>query len=273
LKIINGNQFIIKESKMGIKKFLSWAGMLFVGVLAFSACHKDSYYIDTGLHKAEYNGTVMDYLEQNQYHLFDSLCKVIRLAGMEDVFQNDSITFFAPADTCILSSVSYLNQQLLLKGKDTITSLEQLPASFWKKELSLYLFKGVHRLKDYPQIDPLAMQVYGGQYYSSYGGKVMNIGVFFNDVNGVKYAGYRQLVLGYFSGETPPAFLPYLIPVASSDINPYNGIVHVLQYTQTVMYLDPDSDETNQIILPVYFGFQPYEFVQDALAAGIDYSK
>jgi len=267
------NQFNIKDSNMNIKKIIGCVGMVITFGLVVTSCHKDDYYIDTGLHKAEYNGTVMDYLEQNQYHLFDSLCKVIRLAGMEDVFKNDSITFFAPADTCILSSVAYLNAQLLLKGKDTITGLDQLPASFWEKELSMYLFKGVHRLKDYPQIDPLAMQVYGGQYYSSYGGKVMNIGVQFNDVNGVKYAGYRQLMLGYFSGETPPDFLPYLIPVASSDINPFNGIVHVLQYTRVVTLTNTDSDETNQLVLPVYFGFEPYEFVQNALAAGIDYSK
>ncbi|SDZ96625.1 hypothetical protein SAMN05192529_10567 [Arachidicoccus rhizosphaerae] len=258
---------------MCIKKFFGWLCLVVIAAAGFSACHKDDYYIDTGLHNAKYEGTVMDYLENNQYHLFDSLCKVIRLAGMEDIFTNDSITFFAPADTCIKSSVEYLNQQLLLKGKDTVTSLAQLPASFWKKELSLYLFQGVHRLKDYPQIDPLAMQVYGGQYYSSYGGKVMNIGVYFNDVNGVKYAGYRQLMLGYFAGETPPDFLPYLIPVASSDINPYNGIVHVLQYTQKVIYYSSDSDDALTTLLPVYFGFEPYQFVQDALAAGIDYGE
>lgn len=258
---------------MCIKKYLAGFGFIIMGALLFSACHKDDYFIDTGVHKAQYEGTVMEYLEQNPHHLFDSLCKVIRLAGMEDIFQKDSITFFAPADTTILSSIAQLNQQLLLKGKDTITRMDQIASSVWKRELSMYLFKGVHRLKDYPQIDPLAMQVYGGQYYSSYSNKVMNIGVYFSDVNGVKYAGYRQLMLGYFSGETPPDFLPYLIPVASSDINPYNGIVHVLQYTQTVIYKEPDSDDITEVILPVFFGFEPYDFAAEAIAAGIDYSK
>lgn len=241
-------------------------------VAMISGCKKNDYFIDTGLHKADYNGTVMEYLEQNPHHLFDSLCKVIRLAGMEDVFNNDSITFFAPADTCIMASVATLNQSLLLKGKDTVTDLGQIDASVWKRELSLYVFKGVHRLKDYPQIDPLAMQVYGGQYYASYSGKVMNIGVYFQDVNGVKYAGYRQLVLGYFSGETPPDFLPYLIPVASSDIHPKNGIVHVLQFTQKVIYVNENGDQTTEVF-PVFFGFQPYDFVTEAIAEGIDYSK
>lgn len=240
-------------------------------VLIGGACHKDDYFKDTGLHKADYNGTVMEYLEQNPYHMFDTLCKVIRLAGMEQVFQNDSITFFAPADTCILSSIQLLNEQLKLDGKDTVTQISQIPAAVWKKELSQYIFKGVHRLKDYPQLDPLVMQVYGGQYYSSYSGKVMNIGVYFNDVNGVKYAGYRQLMLGYFSGETPPDFLPYIVPVASSDIHPYNGIVHVLQYTQKFIYQQGDSEDYTVTTIPVYFGFAPYSFISEVLEAGINY--
>lgn len=258
---------------MCFKKFLNCWMLVFTAGMLFTACHKDDYFIDTGIHKAQYDGTVMDYLDQNPYHMFDSLSKVIRLAGMEKVFDSDSITFFAPADTCIQSSIAYLNYELQLKGKDTVTRLEQIPASVWKKQLSMYLFKGVHRLKDYPQIDPLAMQVYGGQYYSSYTGKIMNIGVYFNDVNGVKYAGYRQLMLGYFPGETPPDFLPYMIPVASSDINPYNGIVHVLQYTQKIIYQEAGSDDYEEVILPVYFGFSPFDFAAESIAAGIDYSK
>lgn len=257
---------------MLLRKFFILGSLLCIAVTMISGCKKNDYFIDTGLHKADYDGTVMEYLEQNPHHLFDSLCKVIRLAGMENVFNHDSITFFAPADTCIMASVATLNQSLLLKGKDTITNLAQIDPAVWKKELSLYLFKGVHRLKDYPQIDPLAMQVYGGQYYSSYGGKVMNIGVFFQDVNDVKYAGYRQLVLGYFTGSTPPDFLPYLIPVASSDIHPKNGIVHVLQFTQKVIYFNDDGDQTIEIF-PVFFGFQPFDFVTEVIAQGIDYSK
>ncbi|HEU0227792.1 MAG TPA: hypothetical protein VFQ86_08645 [Arachidicoccus soli] len=225
-------------------------------LLVLSSCQKQKYYYDTGLSKAAYNGTVMDYLENNPYHLFDSVVKVIKLAGMENVFQSDSITFFAPADTCIYASIANLNSQLVSRGKDTISDLAQLSPEFWKEEISLYLFSGVHRLKDYPQIDPSNMQVFPGGYYPSYNGKVMHVGVIFNTVNGVQYAGYRQLMIDYFTGSTPPTgYLTWQTLVASSDINPSNGIVHVLQYPSH------------------FFGFNPSDFANEAIAKGIDYTK
>lgn len=257
---------------MGLKKIFYLILIIVSTGLFVSGCKKNDYFLDTGLHKADYDGTIMEYLEQNPHHLFDSLCKVIRLAGMEDVFNNDAITFFAPADTTILSTIHELNMSLLVKGKDTITDLSQVSSEVWKKELSLYIYKGIHRLKDYPQLDPAAMQAYGGQYYQSFNGKVLNIGVVFSDVNGVKYAGYRQLCLGYYPGETPPDFIPYLIPVASSDIHPKNGIVHVLQFTQTLHYTNTEGEEREDTF-PVYFGFLPFDFISEAIAKGIDYSR
>jgi len=217
-------------------------------------CQKDQYYVDSGISSAKYDGTVLDYLQDNPYHLFDSVIKVIKLAGMENTFKSDSITFFAPSDTCIAASISYLNFQLAQKGKDTISNLNQLPAEFWRKELSLYLFKGLHRLKDYPQVDPDNLQVFPGGYFPSFGGKVMHVGVIFNTVNGVQYAGYRQLMINYFTGSTPPAgYLTWETLVASSDINPYNGIVHVLQY--------PSHK----------FGFSEFDFANEAMAVDISY--
>lgn len=240
-----------------MKKCIPILILIAVGITVFQSCQKQKYYYDTGLAKAKYNGTVLQYLQNNQYHMFDSLTKVIKLAGMEDVFQNDSITFFAMADTAIQYSVRFLNSYLALQGKDTISDLSQLSQSFWKQELSLYLFDGVHRLNDYPQIDFGNLVVYSGGYYKSYGGKVMNIGVVYNSVGGVQYQGYRQLYLNYFSGDVPPATFIYTVPVASSDINPTNGIVHALQFT------NPTDGSTQ------YFGFDPIDFMNQAVATGL----
>jgi len=222
-------------------------------LIVLGSCQKNDYYVDSGNSNAKYNGTVLEYLQNNPYHLFDSVVKVINLAGMDDIFKTDSITFFAPADTCIAASISYLNFQLAQKGKDTISNLNQLPKEFWRKELSLYVFKGLHRLKDYPQVDPKNLQVFPGGYFPSFDEKVMHIGVIFNDVNGVQYAGYRQLMINYFSGTTPPAgTLLWETLVASSDINPNNGIVHVLQY-------------------PFHkFGFSEFDFANEAMAGEIN---
>ena len=224
--------------------------ILSVGVM-MTGCKKQQYYFDTGVANAKFNGSILQYLESNQYHMFDSLVKVIKLAGMEDVFQNDSITFFAMADTAIQTSIMFLNSNLALQGKDTISDLAQLSPAFWQQELSLYLFTGVHRLNDYPQIDFGNLLVFGGGYYKSYGSKIMNIGVVYNSVGGVQYEGYRQLYLTYFAGDVPPPTFTFDVPVASSDINPTNGIVHALTYA-------------NQ-----YFGFNPSDFTNAAIAIGI----
>ncbi len=199
--------------------------------IAFQRCQKQKYYYDTGLANAKYDGDILQYLQNNQYHMFDSLVKVIGLAGMNDIFEKDSITFFAMADTAIRHSVQFLNTALDAQGKDTITDLAQLSPAFWKEELSLYLFVGIHRLSDYPQIDYSNLVAYGGGYYKSYGEKVMNIGVVYNSAGDVQYQGYRQLYINYFSGDVPPSAFIYSVPVASSDINPTNGIVHALQFT------------------------------------------
>lgn len=244
---------------------------LFIAALVISfcsitgvGCQKDKYFHNSGTHEADYNGTIFQYLQNHQYNQFDSLCKVIQLAGMENVMQNENITFFAPPDTTIKSSIRQLNSHLFRIGRDTITNLSQLSSEFWKKQLSYYVFAGERRLKDYPQLDPGLLQTFPGQYYDSYQGKKMLIGVIFNNAGGVKYAGYRQLVISYFSGIIPPTgALPYANLIASSDIHPKNGIIHALQYTNIRVGTGASIRNT------LYFGFNQTDFINDALQIGL----
>lgn len=234
--------------------------------LAIAGCKKKDYFIDSGRHSADYNGTVLQYLKNHSLRQFDSLTKVIRLAGMENVFENESITFFATPDTMINRSVKALNQNLFSLGRDTISDLSQLKPAFWKKQLSMYLFKGERRLKDYTQVDPGMLQTFPGQYYQSYDGKTMLVGVIFNDAGGVRYAGYRQLMISYFSGNVPPTgVLPYVNMVASSDIHPTNGIIHALQWSNERL-----GTGSNRLNTP-YMGFSENDFITDAKQIGLDF--
>ncbi|MCF3111792.1 hypothetical protein LL912_23595 [Niabella sp. CC-SYL272] len=241
-------------------KRIQLLSMYILGIAAMvcmTGCKKDSYYEDKGIIDPKFNGTVIQYLQSNRYHLFDSLVRIIKLSGMENVFQNEQITFFAPADPSIINSLQTLNSYLLSQGRDTISNLAQLHPDFLKQQLSKYLFKGMRRLSDYPQLDPNNFRVYGGQYYTSYMGKNMLIGAVFYDAGGVQYAGYRQLYIGYPEGDTPPAGrLPDIFRVATTDINPTNGIVHALNYSDAF-----------------FFGFSPNDFVVSAQNYGFDYSK
>jgi hypothetical protein len=215
-------------------------------------CQKKDYFTNTGKHTPNYQGTVLDYLKSKP-QMWDSLTKVIRIAGMEDVFKNEKITFFAPADSCISGTIRILNSYLYLYGKKPVTRLEQIKPEVWKAQLSRYLFKEARSMNDYPQLDPGNLSAYPGQIYSSYLGDIMNVGVIYNDAGGVKYAGYRQMMISYIPSKSAPRDFNSWYPelVASVNVAPTNGYVHVLNYRFH------------------YFGFDPVQFCIMALEKGI----
>lgn len=219
-------------------------------MLAFVACQKTDYYKDSGIHDPNFKGTVMQYLESKPEY-FDTLVQVIKLASMEDVFSKDEITFFAPSDSCFAQSLKVLNQSLLMNGRDTIKELGQINPQVWKNELSMYIFRGKKLLNDYPQLDLNKIAVFPGQSYESYAGRAMNIGVVYNNAGGVEYSGYRQLVISFIPSLAAPRDGWVNAFVASSNIQPTNGVVHVLRFQDH------------------YFGFDPSDFAQNAIDQGI----
>ena len=224
-----------------------------------TGCKK--YYLETGVHDAKYNGNIMQYMEEKK-PFFDSTLTVIKLAGLADVISKENITFFAPPSGSIFKSIKRLNIELRVTGKDTVSQLSQIKPVVWKTILSQYIFKGANRLKDYPQRDTLSYLAYPGQGYTSYGGRIMNVGVIFNDavvynasgaeISRVSYAGYRQLYLAYIPDLSNPQVSLVNIPVATSDIQPTNGVLHVLNK------------------LKHNFGFNTNVFIEQAISAGIN---
>jgi hypothetical protein len=212
-------------------------------------CQKD-YFIDTGVHKAKYDGTILNYF-QDKPVLFDSLVMVIKAAGMDDTYNNENVTFFAPTNTTIFKAIKSLNENLRTNGRDTVSKIAQVKASVWKEMLSLYTFKGSYLLKDIPQVDTLALNAFPGQGYTSYGSRPMNIGVFYNDASGVKYVGYRQLILSFIRDFSNPKTDLINAVVATSDIQPNNGVIHVIRGSSH------------------FFGFESSRFIAAAISAGI----
>src|SRR5688500_2473587 len=171
--------------------------MLFlVALLALTTCKRDTYYRDGGKAKAEFDGTMVEYLKSNPV-LFDTIARIVQLEGMEGNFTDEEFTFFAPDDEVIKRTIGTiytggLNSFLYYAGKDTVKSLSNIDSLIWKKYLQRYMFRGSNRLKDYPQVDFSLITVFPGALFYSYSGTVSNIGVEFGDVNGIKYIGYRQ---------------------------------------------------------------------------------
>ena len=204
-----------------------------------SACKKE-YYFDTGLSNPKFEGNMLQYFDRNP-KLFDTLSKVIRLAKLESYFTDSTMTFFAPADSSIRKTFQYVNSNFRSAGMDTLQNLESLDPEFWRNILLIYMFRGKKGIEDYPQLDFSNLYSFPGSYVSNIGGGVMNIGTFFTDARGLKYKGYRRLYLNYVPSEASPLQNWITGPVATCNIQPTNGYIHVLIYPTH------------------YFGFDPYQ--------------
>ena len=234
-------------------QFKKTGAVIFLTVMVMAVGCKKDYYTDTGLHTPNFNGNVLQYL-QSKPGYFDSVLKVIHFAGMEDVFKNENITFFAPADSCINRTIEMVNFYLTIQGRPVVHKLEQIKPEVWRRQLSRYIFKEKKSMNDYPQLDPGNLSAHPGQIYASYDGLLMNVGVIYDDAGGVKYAGYRHLQLSYIPSASAPRDYAswYSVDVASVNVAPTNGYVHVLRYPLH------------------YFGFEPNQFIEDAMSKGID---
>ncbi|GAA4306820.1 fasciclin domain-containing protein [Mucilaginibacter gynuensis] len=229
-------------------------------LLALNSCKRDGYYEDGGKANPNFNGDMLAYLESKPVP-FDTIAQIVKLAGLEETFRTSEFTFFALDDDVIKrtigdkNDVGSLNWQLFFVGKDTVKALSDINPLIWKKYLQRYMFTGVNRLKDYPQIDLGLQSLYPGGLYYSLSGTVCNIGAVYNDVNGVKYLGYRNLSLSYVYDLSNPDDKSNPIKISSSDIKPKNGIVHTLSFSFG------------------YFGFNPNDFMLEVYNSGLTTSN
>ena len=146
--------------------------------------------------------------------------------------------------------VDYLSKKLYFTmGEDSVRDLRQIKPEVWKEFLSMYVIPGKYCLKDIPQLDTAAVSAYPGGAYYSLAGKPMNMGVVYYDASGVKYAGPRQILYSYVNDFASMDMINAY--VASCDIQPFNGVVHVIRFTNH------------------NFGFDRDVFVQKAIGAGI----
>ena len=231
--------------------------IVFAGfLLVFTSCKRDEYYKDGGKAKADYPGDMLQYL-QDKAVPFDTIAQIIKLAGMENTFRKTDFTFFAPDDDVIKRTIGNnktdgsLNKFLFDSGRDTVKKLSDIDSTIWKKYLQRYMFKGINKLKDYPQIDLTLQNQYPGALYYSYSGDVLNIGVIYGDANNVKYIGPRTLVIGFIYDINNAENAVFRTNISSSDIKPTNGVVHTLQYNAA------------------YFGFNPSDFYEEIYFAGL----
>ncbi len=197
---------------------------------AMASCKQDEYFDDGGRAKAQFSGTILEYLQSKP--TLDTVAQIIKLAGMDSIFNKEEITFFAPTDEVIRRTIGSLtagglNKELFTLGKDTVKTLSDIDPAIWRKYLLRYVLKGRYQLKDFPQIDYDLKQLFPGAFYYTYTKDVVNVGVVYNSANNVKYIGYRQLSYCFLPDASNPTNF-VAAAVATSDIQPQNGLLHVL---------------------------------------------
>lgn len=225
-------------------------------LLVLMGCKKDNYYQDGGKANADFPGDMMQYLEAKPVP-FDTIAQIVKLAGLEETFHKTDFTFFALDDDVIKRTIGNaktfgsLNDFLFRANRDTVKQLSDIDPAIWQKYLERYMFRGINRLKDYPQIDLTLQNQYPGALYYSYSGDISNIGVIYGDANKVKYIGPRSLIIRYVYdiNNAQSAVIETLI--SSSDIKPKNGVVHTLQYNAR------------------FFGFNQNDFYNDVYNTGL----
>ena len=215
-------------------KYMKNVIFIFAILLTFTACERDEYYQDGGKAVAKFNGDMLQYLESKPVP-FDTIAQLVKLAGLEETFKNETFTFFAPSDEYIKQTIGTihtdgLNRRLYNLDKDTVINLSDIHPLIWRKYLQRYMFKDANLLKDYPQIDFGQKLMFPGQLYYAYDKSVFNIGVEFGDANGIKYIGYRSILISYIPDISRPDDNWRTTRVSSSDIQPKNGVVHTLQW-------------------------------------------
>lgn len=219
-------------------------------VVALSVACQEDYLVDGGTSSPYHDGSVMEYLEARPA-LFGDLVKVINLTSWREVFsdENEEITFFAPTDFSIEKSVEFMNRYMYMyEGMERVTDLEQIKPGVWESLLGMYVMEGKYRLNDIAQIDTVALAAYPGQTNRTYDRNYkMTMGVYHESANGIKYAGYRQIMYAY-----PEVGRPVYAYISTCNIEPRNGIIHVIR-------------------LDHYFGFTSMMLHDKALDAGILY--
>lgn len=229
------------------QKAYKWMMGLCLMLCAFTSCQNDDYLKDGGTSSPYYDGNVMQFLESRP-DIFTDLVTVLKYSGLDEILANEEVTFFAPTDFSIQRSIEFMNKRLYSSGRDQVTMLEQVKPEVWKDLLSMYIIEGKYRLNDIAQIDTAALSTFPGQtnftYLKNY---KMTMGVVYNDAGGVKYAGYRQIMYIYpVGGYRETSY------VATSNIEPHNGIVHVIRFDH-------------------YLAFDYLTLYSKAVDAGIDY--
>ena len=165
-------------------------------LLLIGGCSTNWNFENTGLAKEHFDGNMYEYLRSDSYN-WDSIRLIIERAELVPLFEGkDPITFIGPTNHSVRK---WMNDKFIKIVKD-------------------HLFAGKILRDDIPQGKYLTQE--GGDVYTTLSGKSIWMGLFYEDYGNVVEGGVRVI---YLKGDVT-------IDIASSNIQPTNGVVHSLSY-------------------------------------------
>ena len=205
---------------------------ILLGILlsAFVSCTKYNQ-IDTGLAKAKFNGNMYEYFQSNSYD-WDSLLVLIEYTGVKEYFTGEkegyeNITFFGPTNHSIRRKMfekSHWNSNYTEKIYDYHSMREFVDGvgvEQCRTWILRHIVKGKYKVEDIPR--GTSTDAASGITFESAAGSTFRVFSLQETYAGIPEAG---AVVLYIVSTTS-------IDVASTDIQPNNGIVHSLAYGYT----------------------------------------
>lgn len=200
-----------------MKKIYWVMGIVFLVI--GTSCTKNEFQ-KTGISYGRFDGTMLEYMRAHGYD-WDSTVIMIEHAGLESLFNgNEKITFFGPTNFSILR---YMFENGLERVRD-------MDPDFCRQTLLRHVLKGkIMRTEFKLGVESTDGELIGkgGDTYTMMGGNEIWAYTFKHEYNKVPEMG--PLLLHISSVDTYQR-----IEIASSDIEPDNGVVHSLAYNFTL---------------------------------------
>jgi hypothetical protein len=180
-------------------------------LLTVVACSTDWNFEDTGRARERFDGSMYAYLKSNSYD-WDSVRLMIERAGLVEAFDGgETFTFFGPTNHSIRR---WMNET----GR---AAVREIPAEECRERVMAYLLDGKLLRDDIPEGELLDAAWQGGKEYAFRSGRRVMLYRVLGSYEGIPKAGAAVIHL-QAGGVTTT--------VASSNIQPANGVVHSLDY-------------------------------------------
>lgn len=203
---------------------------IILSVLIFCmSCETKQEIIDGGVASPYYEGTIMEYLRSNTEQ-WGYTVQMIERAGLVDLFDGlvdtvQSMTFFAPP--------SFAIHRYLMEHKygeveeERYESIQDIPVDLCRELILKHVVVGRY-LKEDVEFRSMDYGIYakeqdGGTHFTCIGGNEVIAYLEKNSYKGVPAAGAIEMFLYSVS-------VGKMIPLATPNIQPKNGVVHALNY-------------------------------------------